>query len=189
MTLSEYEKKEWIRLQQRKADTLSKQARHLLPTAARDRISAVVDVVKQAPAAELAGSAYASAATGLGKIIGSAASFTVNRESVVKQFRGAGHEIAALDDIQELDLWEEVSGRGTVWTFTVVHRPGHPAWTTEVPYVLAVVELDEGPRLMTNVLIDPSNVRVGLRVRAVAHQAPGDQFPFCASHRRSVRAV
>lgn len=74
--------------------------------------------------------------------------------------------------------WEEVSGRGTVWTFTVVHRSVHPAWTMEVPYVLAVVELDEGPRLMTNVLIDPSNVRVGLRVRAVAHQAPGDPVPL-----------
>ncbi len=104
MTLSEYEMKEWDRLQQRKADALGKKARHLLPTAARDRISAAVDVAKQSPGAELAGSAYASATTELGKIIGSAASLTVSSPSVVKQFREAGHEVAALGNIQELDL-------------------------------------------------------------------------------------
>lgn len=104
MTLSAYEQKEWDRLQQRKADALSKKARHLLPTAARDRISTAVDAVKQAPAAELAGTAYANATTELGKIIGSAASITVSSESVVKQFRAAGYEIGALGTIQDLDL-------------------------------------------------------------------------------------
>lgn len=104
MTLSAYEQKEWDRLQQRKADALSKKARHLLPTAARDRISTAVDTVKQAPAAELAGTAYANATTELGKIIGSAASITVSSESVVRQFRAAGYEIGALGSIQGLDL-------------------------------------------------------------------------------------
>ena len=70
MTLSAYEQKEWDRLQQRKADALSKKARHLLPAAARDRISTAVDVVKQAPGADLAVTAYANATTELGKIIG-----------------------------------------------------------------------------------------------------------------------
>lgn len=63
--------------------------------------------------------------------------------------------------------WVPSSGRGRVWTFTVVHRPGHPAWDTEVPYVLAIVELDEGPRLLTNVIgIEPAEVTVDLRVTA-----------------------
>jgi hypothetical protein len=104
VTLSEYEKKEWDSLQQRKADALSRKARHLLPTAVRDRISATVDVVKQAPAAELAAAAYGSASTDLGRIIGGAASLTVSSERVVKQFQEAGHEIAALGSIHDLDL-------------------------------------------------------------------------------------
>lgn len=67
MTFSAYEQKEWDRLQKRKADALSKKARRLLPAAARDRVAAAADVVKQTPAADIASAAYASAATELGK--------------------------------------------------------------------------------------------------------------------------
>lgn len=104
MTLSVYEQAEWDRLQKRKADALGKKARHLLPAVARDRVSAVANVVRQSPAAEAAGAAYASAATELGKIIGGAASLTVSSESVVKQFKKAGHEVTALADVHDLDL-------------------------------------------------------------------------------------
>lgn len=62
--------------------------------------------------------------------------------------------------------WFEASGMGSVWTYTVVHRPGHPAWQAHVPYVLAIVELDEGPWVVTNVLDVPcEEVSVGMRVR------------------------
>lgn len=62
--------------------------------------------------------------------------------------------------------WIEAKGTGTVWTFTVVGMPGHPAWRDETPYVLALVELDEGPRLMTNVVDCPADsVHVGQRVQ------------------------
>ena len=62
--------------------------------------------------------------------------------------------------------WQEATGLGTVWTFTVVGMPGHPAWQADVPYVLAIVELDEGPRLMTNIVgSDREKVGVGDRVR------------------------
>ncbi|MFF5989998.1 Zn-ribbon domain-containing OB-fold protein [Prauserella flavalba] len=67
---------------------------------------------------------------------------------------------------RELD-WVPSAGKGRVWTFTVVHRPGHPAWSDDVPYALAIVELDEGPRLLTNVVgLDPADVTVGLPVVA-----------------------
>ncbi|RGE23652.1 Zn-ribbon domain-containing OB-fold protein [Leucobacter sp. wl10] len=61
--------------------------------------------------------------------------------------------------------WQAASGRGTVWTFTVVEKPGHPAWAGETPYTIALVELEEGPRLMTR-LIDcaPDGVAVGMDV-------------------------
>jgi hypothetical protein len=104
MTLSAYEQWEWDHLQKRKEHALSKKARHLLPAAARDRAAVVADVIKQTPAADVATAAYASAATELGKIIGGAASLTVSSESVVKQFKEAGYEVASLDNIRHLDL-------------------------------------------------------------------------------------
>ena len=45
--------------------------------------------------------------------------------------------------------WLDTIGAGRVWTWTVVHRPSHPAWEDEVPYAVLIVELDEGPRVVT----------------------------------------
>lgn len=64
--------------------------------------------------------------------------------------------------------WEPASGEGTVYTFGVVHRPNQPAAFAErLPIVLAVVELAEGPRLVSNVLADPDDVRIGADVQVV----------------------
>jgi len=104
VTLSDYEKKEWDRLQKRKAATLNKKARHLLPAAARDRVSVVANAVRHAPGADGAADAYASAMEALGNIIGGAASHTVSPQSVVKQFHDAGYAVWALDCIHDLDL-------------------------------------------------------------------------------------
>lgn len=61
--------------------------------------------------------------------------------------------------------WVEASGRGRVHTFSVVHRNGMPGWRDEVPYVVAVIELEEGPRIMTNVVdCDPGDVSVEMPV-------------------------
>ena len=63
--------------------------------------------------------------------------------------------------------WREASGRGAVHTFSVVHRAFHPVFEALVPYVVAVVELEEGPRLMTNLVgCEPEAVRIGLGVEA-----------------------
>lgn len=45
--------------------------------------------------------------------------------------------------------WTPSPGLGVVWTWTVVHRSGHPGWVAATPYAVVVVELDEGPRLVT----------------------------------------
>ena len=61
---------------------------------------------------------------------------------------------------------EPVSGHGTVATYTVNHQPWNPS--VKVPYVIALVEIDEQPsvRLMTNIVgCDPEDVHVGMRVR------------------------
>lgn len=62
--------------------------------------------------------------------------------------------------------WAESSGVGTLYSYTVVHMPGHPAWLSQAPYVLAIVELEEGPRLLTEVsLVDGQRLAIGSRVR------------------------
>lgn len=72
---------------------------------------------------------------------------------------------ACLSDSLE---WTSVSGRGKVYSFTVVRRAMHPAFRPDVPYVLAIVELEEGPRLTTNIVgCDPSDVRVDMPVDVV----------------------
>lgn len=61
--------------------------------------------------------------------------------------------------------WEQASGRATVYTFTIARRPAGPAFKADVPYVVALVELAEGPRMMTNLVsIDPEQVRIGMPV-------------------------
>lgn len=61
--------------------------------------------------------------------------------------------------------WRAVDGTGTVHTFTVAHRPPHPVFAELCPLAIAIVELTEGPRLMTNVVnCDPADVHVGLPV-------------------------
>jgi uncharacterized protein len=58
------------------------------------------------------------------------------------------------------------SGLGTVYSSTVVRRNRNPAFAARVPYVLALIDLDEGVRVMSNVVgCDPADVRVGQRVR------------------------
>ncbi len=64
--------------------------------------------------------------------------------------------------------WRECSGRGTVYAFTVVRQAASAAFAPDVPYVLATVELEEGPRLATNIVgCPPEAVRVGMPVQAV----------------------
>lgn len=61
--------------------------------------------------------------------------------------------------------WESASGRGTVYSFTIVHHPANPELVDSVPYVVALIELDEGPRLVSNVVgVDPEHVAIGQRV-------------------------
>jgi uncharacterized OB-fold protein len=62
--------------------------------------------------------------------------------------------------------WVPVSGRGEVFSFTVMHRAYHPAF--KAPYTLAVIELKEGVRMTSNVIgIEPSKVRCGMPVEVV----------------------
>ena len=62
--------------------------------------------------------------------------------------------------------WTQVSGRGTVYTFVMMHQVYHPAFAGDVPYNVTVVQLDEGP-FMTTKIVGPGADRpvIGDRVR------------------------
>jgi uncharacterized OB-fold protein len=63
--------------------------------------------------------------------------------------------------------WIKASGRGFVYSFTVVHR-GSGLYRDAAPYVVAYVELEEGPRVLTNIVgCTPAEVEIGQRVRVV----------------------
>jgi uncharacterized protein len=70
--------------------------------------------------------------------------------------------------------WTEMSGRGTVYACTVIRRAMGP-WAAAAPYVGAYVELEEGPRVLTNVVTDdPDGVHVGMAVTATFVPATDD---------------
>ncbi|MBU1357993.1 MAG: Zn-ribbon domain-containing OB-fold protein [Gammaproteobacteria bacterium] len=64
--------------------------------------------------------------------------------------------------------WTTLSGRGTVFSVVVFHRAYHPGFKDDVPYNVAMIQLDEGPRMYSNVVGVPNDrVRIGDAVEAV----------------------
>ena len=67
--------------------------------------------------------------------------------------------------------WIEASGRGAIYSFTVAYQAFHPEFKLPPPYALALVELDEGPRVLSGLVDvepDPRALRCGMRVEALA---------------------
>lgn len=61
--------------------------------------------------------------------------------------------------------WQEVSGNGTLYTYSIVFRNDLPPFDQWGAYIPAIVELDEGPRLMTNIVDTPTDsLRIGMPV-------------------------
>ena len=61
--------------------------------------------------------------------------------------------------------WRPSSGKGTVYAYSVQHRPANPTMADRVPYTVALVELDEGIRMMSNIIdCAPDDVSVGMPV-------------------------
>ncbi len=71
--------------------------------------------------------------------------------------------------------WIDAAGRGTIFSFVVVHRVYHPWFANKVPYAVAVVELEEGPRLLTNITgVDPAALRCGMSVTVTFEDVSAD---------------
>jgi uncharacterized protein len=67
----------------------------------------------------------------------------------------------------------EVSGTGTLYSYALLHHPQHPAF--DYPVTAALVELAEGPRLLTNLVhCEPGDIRIGMPVRVTFEPAGED---------------
>jgi uncharacterized OB-fold protein len=72
--------------------------------------------------------------------------------------------------------WQVAVGLGRVASFSVIHRAPLSSFAADTPYVLALVDLDEGFRFMCNVLnCDPATVKIGMRVRVCYETRPGTE--------------
>lgn len=90
----------------------------------------------------------------------------LQRSKLTGSFLYYPREVSPFGVRDELE-WQELSGRGTVYSFTIARRPTAPQWNGDVPYVIAIVELEEGPRLTANVIgCAADDVRIGMPVEA-----------------------
>lgn len=70
-------------------------------------------------------------------------------------------------------MWKPTSGRGTLHSFTVIRHAVHPALVECVPYVVGLVDLEEGPRVVTNIVEVPAeDLRIGSPVSVVFQHLP-----------------
>lgn len=70
--------------------------------------------------------------------------------------------------------WVDAKGTGAVHSYTVIRRPSNPAFAGQTPYVVALIDLDEGPRMVANVLGDDAlDTGIGDRVE-VTFEDRGD---------------
>jgi uncharacterized OB-fold protein len=90
-------------------------------------------------------------------------------ELVIQRCRACGRLIhypklyCPHDFTKEFD-WVHVSGRGTVHSFVIAHRAFHPGFLQDVPYVIAIIALEEGPHMMSNILAPPETVKIDMPV-------------------------
>ena len=75
--------------------------------------------------------------------------------------------------------WAEMSGRGRIFSYVVFHRVYHPGFAGEVPYVVGLIELAEGPRMISNVIGIPADrVECDMAVRVVFEDREGATVPL-----------
>jgi uncharacterized protein len=63
--------------------------------------------------------------------------------------------------------WTKISGKGEVYTFTILHR-AFPGWEKEVPYNVSWIKLDEGPVFLSNIIeCKNQDLHIGMKVKVV----------------------
>ncbi|WP_327313551.1 Zn-ribbon domain-containing OB-fold protein [Streptomyces sp. NBC_01235] len=71
--------------------------------------------------------------------------------------------------------WRAASGRATLWSWIVMHQKYFPAFADEVPYLVAFVQLEEGPYVMTTLVDPPENLQCGMPLEVVFDQIGEDR--------------
>jgi len=75
--------------------------------------------------------------------------------------------------------WAQASGRGKVFSFSEVHVSFYgPEWNSELPYTLALIDLEEGPRMLSRMIGDTGGLRIGDSVQVVFVEAENQKLPF-----------
>jgi len=88
------------------------------------------------------------------------------------QFYPRGHCTACFAPDPE---WVPASGLGRVHTYTVIHRTPNAEFAADCPYVLAIVDLDEGPRMTARIIGEAGGLCCDARVRVVFAPATDDE--------------
>jgi hypothetical protein len=74
--------------------------------------------------------------------------------------------------LSENTEWKQLSGHGEVFSYIVFHQVYHPGFAEDVPYNVAMIQLDEGPRMISNVVDVPNDeVKVGDKVEVTFEKA------------------
>lgn len=74
--------------------------------------------------------------------------------------------------------WRLAAGTGTVHTFVTVRANPPSAFAEQLPFTIAVVELDEGVRMLTNIVGRPEDVAIGDRVEVAFEERAGQVLPM-----------
>ena len=87
--------------------------------------------------------------------------------------------LCPVDGSPNLD-WVKVSGKGNIFSYTISHRAFHPGFVDDAPYVIAIIELAEGPRMMCRIRdVEPDDVSIGMAVEVFFEVvAPDLTLPF-----------
>ena len=62
---------------------------------------------------------------------------------------------------QDALSWEQASGKGRLKSFSEIWKPGHPGWVPVTPYIVGLVELEEGSTMLSHILAENNDVKIG----------------------------
>lgn len=94
--------------------------------------------------------------------------FVLPRSKSTNEFFFYPRALSPGEDMSEDIEWVKASGRAKIWTYAIHHMGPTKAYKGEPPYVVALVETEEGVKMMTNVVeCDPKDVYIGMEVEVV----------------------
>lgn len=74
-------------------------------------------------------------------------------------------------------VWETLSGKGEVFNYIIFHQKYSEAWADDLPYNVIMVQLDEGPRMFSNMVdIDNNDIKIGQRIEVVFERATDEIY-------------